>query len=181
MAMQFRSMLVTLIASLGQRDRLHGSAWPLTPPQRNDPEVYELRGKSGSMPFRYCQVNNAPARCAPLQGNAWRQTVKCLMRCFQEGQNWPPIGSAQGFRQCPNHGEYVGLKLPLRHLEAPTQMRHSNTTATLDPSVDRDAGRSAQFGSFIGRNHVRSVDALTPVLDTTAQQYRGLRLTGVDL
>jgi hypothetical protein len=58
-------------------------------------------------------------------------------------------------------------------------MRHTNAAASLDPSVDRDASRPAQFSRFIGCDHVRGIDALTPVLCTTAQQCGGLRLTGV--
>lgn len=52
------------------------------------------------------------------------------------------------------------LKLPFRDLEAATQMPHPNVPAALDTRDHPEAGRSAQFSSFIGRDHVGGTDAL---------------------
>jgi hypothetical protein len=53
-------------------------------------------------------------------------------------------------------------------------MRHANATTTLNPSINRDTGRTAQISGFFGGDHGRLVDTVTPILHRAIQVKRVL-------
>ena len=59
------------------------------------------------------------------------------------------------------------------------QMRDANAAAGFNPRIDRGARSPCELGGLISADHVRGLDALSPVLGAPVKQRRGLRFAGV--